>query len=85
MPRMGCSHNWISRFSPTNRRAFPPYQVCITARRDSLARTPGLEPALQDLSNKFTNRIIQQLNHEVDAEHRPVIEVARDFLKQSGM
>jgi glycine betaine/choline ABC-type transport system substrate-binding protein len=68
-----------------DRHAFPPYQVCIAARQDSLARTPGLEPALQDLSNKFTNRIMQQLNHEVDAEHRPVTEVARDFLKQSGM
>ncbi len=68
-----------------DRHAFPPYQVCIAVRRDSLDRIPDLEAALQELSNKFTNRIMQHLNYEVDAEHRPVVELARDFLKQSGM
>jgi glycine betaine/choline ABC-type transport system substrate-binding protein len=68
-----------------DRHAFPPYQVCIAARRDSLARIPGLETALQELSNKFTNRTMQQLNYKVDAEHSTVSEVAVGFLKQSGM
>jgi glycine betaine/choline ABC-type transport system substrate-binding protein len=68
-----------------DRHAFPPYQVCIAVRRDSLDRIPGLETALQELSDKFTNRIMQQLNYKVDAGHRPVAEVAIDFLKQSGM
>jgi glycine betaine/choline ABC-type transport system substrate-binding protein len=68
-----------------DRHAFPPYQVCIAARQDSLARIPGLEAALRELSDRFTNRTMQQLNYKVDAEHRPVSEVAVDFLKQSGM
>jgi glycine betaine/choline ABC-type transport system substrate-binding protein len=68
-----------------DRHAFPPYQVSIAVRRDSLDRIPDLETALQDLSDKFTNRIMRQLNYKVDAEHRPVAEVAVDFLKQSGM
>jgi osmoprotectant transport system substrate-binding protein len=68
-----------------DRHAFPPYQVCIAARQDGLAKIPGLEAALQELSSKFTNTIMQQLNYKVDAEHRPVSEVASDFLKQSGM
>jgi glycine betaine/choline ABC-type transport system substrate-binding protein len=68
-----------------DRHAFPPYQVCIAVRRDTLDRIPDLKTALQELSDKFTNRIMQQLNYQVDAEHRPVAEVAADFLKQSGM
>jgi osmoprotectant transport system substrate-binding protein len=73
------------RILTDDRHAFPPYEVCIAVRRGSLDRIPGLEPALQELSDKFTNQIMQQLNYKVDAEHRPVAEVAIDFLKQSGM
>jgi osmoprotectant transport system substrate-binding protein len=68
-----------------DRRAFPPYQVCIAARQNGLARIPGLEPALQELSNKFTNLTMQQLNYKVDVEHRPVSEVAATFLKLCGL
>jgi glycine betaine/choline ABC-type transport system substrate-binding protein len=68
-----------------DRHAFPSYQVCIAARQGSLRKIPGLEPALQELSNKFTNQTMQQLNYKVDAEHSPVSQVAADFLKQSGM
>jgi len=68
-----------------DRHAFPPYQVCIAIREDSLRKIPGLQPALQELSNKFTNQTMQQLNYNVDAKHRPVSQVAADFLRQSGM
>ena len=68
-----------------DRHAFPPYQVCIAIRQDSLRKIPGLQPALQELSNKFTNRTMRQLNYRVDAGHIPVSQVAADFLKQSGM
>jgi glycine betaine/choline ABC-type transport system substrate-binding protein len=68
-----------------DRHAFPPYQVCIATRQDSLRKFPGLEHALQELSNKFTNQTMQQLNCKVDAEHSPVSQVAADFLKQSGI
>jgi osmoprotectant transport system substrate-binding protein len=68
-----------------DRHAFPPYQVCIAIRQDSLRKIPGLEPALQELSNKFTNRTMRQLNYQVDAAHSPVSQVAADFLKQSGL
>ncbi len=68
-----------------DRHAFPPYQVCIAIRQDSLRRIPSLGPALQELSNKFTNQTMQQLNYKVDAGHSPVSQVAADFLKQSGL
>jgi glycine betaine/choline ABC-type transport system substrate-binding protein len=64
-----------------DRRAFPPYQVCIVARQDRLRASPAVEAALRELSGKFTNAAMQAMNYQVDGLHRPVAEVAREFLK----
>jgi len=64
-----------------DRHAFPPYQVCIAVRQDRLKGAPGLDAALRELSGKFTNAAMQSLNYQVDGLHRPVAEVAREFLK----
>ncbi len=68
-----------------DRHAFPPYQVCIVVRQDSLRETPGLREALLELSGKFTNKQMQNLNFQVDAQHLPVAKVATDFLRQAGL
>ena len=68
-----------------DRHAFPPYQVCIAARQDRLRDVPGLAAALRELSNKFSNRKMQEMNYQVDGRHRSVAEVAADFLKRSGL
>lgn len=68
-----------------DRNAFPPYQVCIVARQDALRETPGLREALLELSGKFTNQTMQQLNFQVDGQHRPVTQVAAEFLKQAHL
>jgi osmoprotectant transport system substrate-binding protein len=68
-----------------DRHAFPPYQVCIAIRQDSMVAASGLREALLELSGKFTNQQMQNLNFQVDAQHRPVAEVARDFLRQAGL
>ncbi|HEY4361375.1 MAG TPA: glycine betaine ABC transporter substrate-binding protein [Bryobacteraceae bacterium] len=68
-----------------DRHVFPPYQVCIAARQDSLRETLGLREALLELSGKFTNQKMQNLNFQVDAQHRPVAQVAGDFLRQAGL
>jgi glycine betaine/choline ABC-type transport system substrate-binding protein len=64
-----------------DRHAFPPYQVSIAARQERLREIPGLEAALLELSGKFTNRKMQELNYQVDARHLPPAQVASDFLK----
>ena len=46
---------------------------------------PGLREALLELSGKFTNQKMQNLNFQVDAQHRRVAEVAADFLRQAGL
>jgi len=68
-----------------DRHAFPPYQVSIAVREDSLRDIPGLKAALLDLSNRFTNRKMQALNYAVDGEHRSASQVAAEFLKEQGM
>ena len=68
-----------------DQHAFPPYQVGIVARQEALRLTPGLREALGELSGKFTNQQMQILNLQVDGQHRPVSQVAAEFLKQSGL
>lgn len=68
-----------------DRGTFPPYEVAIAVRQDSLNKTPGLREALVELSGKFTNSKMQALNYRVDGQHSPVSEVAAEFLKASGL
>jgi glycine betaine/choline ABC-type transport system substrate-binding protein len=62
-----------------NKHAFPPYEVSIAARREAL-QTAGVREALQQLSGKFTNQQMQQMNYQVDGEHKTAAEVAAAFL-----
>ena len=68
-----------------DQHAFPPYQVCIAARQDSMSETPGLRAALLELSGKFTNKVMQELNYQVDGLHQPTSQVAAGFLKAAGL
>jgi osmoprotectant transport system substrate-binding protein len=68
-----------------DRHAFPPYQVCIAVRQDELSRIPGLRDALLELSGKFDNRKMRDLNYQVDGAHRPVAQVAAEFLIAAGL
>jgi osmoprotectant transport system substrate-binding protein len=65
--------------------AFPPYQLSIAVRQDRLGGIPGLGPALLELSGKFTNRKMRELNYMVDGEHRSSTRVAAEFLKAAGL
>jgi osmoprotectant transport system substrate-binding protein len=68
-----------------DRKAFPPYQVCIVARQDTLSEIPGMREALAELAGKFNNTLMQKLNFQVDVEHHSVAQVAAEFLKQAGL
>ena len=68
-----------------DKHAFPPYELCVAVRQDSMRETAGLREALVELSGKFTNQRMQELNFQVDGEHRPVAQVAAGFLKQVGL
>jgi glycine betaine/choline ABC-type transport system substrate-binding protein len=65
-----------------DQHAFPPYQVAIAAGEAKMRETPGMREALVELSGRFTNQTMQQLNYQVDGEHHPVSQVAAEFLKE---
>jgi osmoprotectant transport system substrate-binding protein len=68
-----------------DQHAFPPYEVSIAVRDAALREIPGLREALAELSGKFTNARMQQLNFQVDVRHESVAQVAQEFLKQAGL
>ncbi|MCU1234281.1 MAG: Substrate-binding region of ABC-type glycine betaine transport system [Candidatus Solibacter sp.] len=63
-----------------DRHYFPPYECAVVARESSLARFPGLDAALRELSGKLSDPVMRKLNFGVDGEHRPPAQVAARFL-----
>jgi osmoprotectant transport system substrate-binding protein len=68
-----------------DKQYFPPYEAAIVARSGIFETRPSLREALAELSGKFTDTVMQDLNYKVDGQHRPVREVARDFLREAGL
>jgi glycine betaine/choline ABC-type transport system substrate-binding protein len=68
-----------------DRHAFPPYEVSLVAREELLAARPEVRAALHELAGKFTNAKMQELNYQVDVEHRAGGVVAGEFLRRAGL
>ncbi|HXV85589.1 MAG TPA: glycine betaine ABC transporter substrate-binding protein [Gemmatimonadales bacterium] len=64
-----------------DRRYFPPYDAAPIVRRAVLEQFPGVGPALAALAGQLTADRMRELNRLVDVEHRPVFQVAREFLE----
>jgi glycine betaine/choline ABC-type transport system substrate-binding protein len=63
-----------------DRHYFPPYECAIVVRRNALEQHQGLQAALQALSGKISESDMRRMNAAVDVLHRPVADVAREFL-----
>jgi len=59
---------------------FPPYEAAPVVRGPILEAHPGMREALNELAGKLTDETMQRLNYQVDGKHRPLAEVAREFL-----
>ena len=68
-----------------DKQYFPPYEAAIVARTGIFEARPSLREALAELSGKFTDAGMQRLNSEVDGKHRPVRDVAKEFLHQAAL
>ena len=60
---------------------FPPYQAAFVVREESLAKFPGLEAALKELSGSLTTEAMRELNHQLEGLHRPGPKVAAEWLE----
>jgi len=68
-----------------DKQAFPPYQACIVVRAELLSTNAAIKKDLSDLSGKISDEAMRAMNYAVDAEHRPVHDVAADFLQRAGL
>ena len=69
-----------------DQRYFPPYDCGFVAvRADLLKDNPPLRQALAELAGRFTDQTMRKLNYQVDGEHRPVRDVAEQFLREAGL
>jgi len=68
-----------------DKRYFPPYDCALAVRSKSLEANPPLRQALTELAGLFTDLSMRKLNYQVDAAHRPVREVAEQFLRDAGL
>lgn len=64
---------------------FPPYQVAPVVRQEILETHPEIAPVLNQVTTQITNEVMQRLNYEVTGKQREPIDVARDFLMQTGI
>ncbi len=68
-----------------DQKSFPPYHAAFVVRNHALRREPRLEAALKELSGKFSDETMRQLNHQVLTERGQVERVAEQFLRKSGL
>ncbi|WP_447601976.1 glycine betaine ABC transporter substrate-binding protein [Nitrospira sp. Nam80] len=64
---------------------FPPYDCALAVRSDLLKRDPAVQDALTELAGLFGDVVMQKLNYAVDGEHRPVQDVAQEFLQDAKL
>jgi osmoprotectant transport system substrate-binding protein len=68
-----------------DKRYFPSYDCALVVRRASLEAIPSLRQALGELAGLFTDLTMRKLNNQVDGAHRPVRDVAEQFLRDAGL
>jgi osmoprotectant transport system permease protein len=64
---------------------FPPYYAAPVIRKAVLEKHPELKKILNSLDGKIDNAEMQKLNAEVDLDKKDPKDVAKEFLKQSGL
>jgi glycine betaine/choline ABC-type transport system substrate-binding protein len=68
-----------------DKRYFLPYDCALAVRRESLEANPPLRQALTELAGLFTDLTMRKLNYQVDGAHRPVRNVAEQFLRDARL
>jgi osmoprotectant transport system substrate-binding protein len=68
-----------------DRHYFPPYECALVVREEAEKEFPVLRPALMELSGRISSETMRRLNYELDGKHRPAREIARAFLRSTGL
>jgi osmoprotectant transport system substrate-binding protein len=68
-----------------DRHYFPPYEAVPLVREASLRRWPQIGVAMQRLAGQVSAEEMRAMNLAVDAQHRDVAEVVREFRTRKGL
>jgi len=63
-----------------DKQYFPPYEAALAVRRTALEANPKLRESLAALAGRISTEAMRNMNYQVDGQHRPVRDVAKDFL-----
>ena len=64
---------------------FPPYEAVPLVREETLRRHPEVQGVMERLAGKVSAEEMQAMNDAVDAQHRDVGEVVREFRTRKGL
>ena len=64
---------------------YPPYHVSPVVRAAVLEVQPTLRDALNGLAPKITDEVMRRLNYEVSGKQREPADVAKEFLRETGL
>jgi osmoprotectant transport system substrate-binding protein len=68
-----------------DKHLWPVYQVAPVVRDETLRRYPAIAPSLNALSPLLTDATMRRLNASVDIAENEPADVARGFLRSSGL
>ena len=68
-----------------DRHYFPPYEAVPVVRGQLLQQHPEVSDVLKALGNTISDSEMQQMNYEVDGQHRDTQEVVRNFLRKKHL
>jgi osmoprotectant transport system substrate-binding protein len=68
-----------------DRHYFPPYEAVPLVREDSLQKWPQIEVAMERLAGKVSAEDVRGMNLAVEAQHRDVGDVVREFRARKGL
>lgn len=64
---------------------FPPYQGAPLIRKETLAKYPEIEAALNKLANQITDDEMREMNYQVNVEGKSAADVAKAYLQENGL
>ncbi len=67
-----------------DRNFFPKYNVSLVVAEETMEKYPQIEDLVGPVAEKLTDKVLLQLNAEIDVEGREPADVAFEWLKKEG-
>lgn len=68
-----------------DKKMYPSYRAGTVVRSEILSEYPELKPVLEKLNNILDDKIMADLNYQVESEGKKPEDVAREYLQEKGL